>query len=143
MRQQSYGGSTFMQCARRCGRDWLLLLVLIVMLLASEEAPPRRMYITDGMLSQIKFPFQAGTVPSWAVPIYSTLVPSSIIVAHGALTQQPAAVTHAGVLGSLTSVALTADITNLFKLQVRALPCSAALTRMPVMLPCPSTPSLV
>ena len=116
MRQR---GPTFLQCMRRNLKDWILLLILIVILPFTEEVQPRRMYITDSVLKAIKFPFQPSTVPSWSVPLYSTFVPSAVIGAHGLWMQAPTATTHAAVLGALTSVALTADITNFFKLQVQ------------------------
>lgn len=111
--------ATWLQCARRSYANWLCLALLILILPILEESRGNRMYITDSMLDGIKFPFQPGTVPAWAVPMYTTVVPSAAIGLHGAWAGMPAQVTHAGVLGSLTSLALTADITNFFKLQVR------------------------
>ena len=112
--------ASWLQCARRSYSNWLFLALLIVILPILEKSKGFRMYITDSMIDAIKFPFEAGTVPAWAVPLYSTITPSAVIGLHGAWAGKPAAVTHAGVLGSLTSLALTADITNFFKLQVRS-----------------------
>jgi hypothetical protein len=119
MRPRTRAGSTWTQCAKRCYKDWLLLLVLLVVLPFSEEGTTaRRMYITESMLEQIKFPFYPSTVPSWSVPMYSLLAPSLTMIAHGHWTGQTAATMHACTLGALTSTILSADITNIFKIQV-------------------------
>ena len=113
--------ATWLQCASRSYTNWLCLALLIVILPILEYSKGNHLYITDSMLNDIKFPFQPGTVPAWAVPLYTTFTPSAVIGLHGAWAGVPAPVTHAGVLGSLTSLALTADVTNFFKLQVRTL----------------------
>ena len=111
--------STWLQCARKSYKDWILFAVLLVILPFTEEwATARRMYITAPMLAHIQFPYQRGTVPSLAVPLYSLVTPSLVIGLHGSSTGQTAATVHGGMLGALTSTVLTADVTNIFKIQV-------------------------
>ena len=107
------------QCARRALPSWALLVLLVVLLPVLEFSKGRRMYITDTMLEAIKFPFGPDTVPSWSVPLYSSIVPSTVISVHSAVAKVPAPVVHGGVLGALTSLLISADITNFFKLQAR------------------------
>lgn len=125
--QQPLGRSpTWAQCVRRALPSWLLVALLVVLLPVLEFDDGRRMYITDSMLEAIKFPFQPSTVPSWSVPLYSSIVPSTVIAAHGVAARAPAAATHGGVLGSLTSLLISADVTNFFKLQVGVHRCPCA-----------------
>lgn len=70
-------------------------------------------------LAGIQYPYVADTVPSWSVPVYSTLGPVLYFTAHHQLSHVDATTYHNACLGSLSSVAVTALFTNIVKVTVR------------------------
>jgi hypothetical protein len=115
--------ASWMTCARRSARDWVLLVIIIAVLGISEyDIKGRKMYITEDMLEKIKFPHGDSTVPSWAVPLYSLALPPLIITAHAKWLDKPACLSHDAVIASTFSTGVSAVATNFFKVTVRNTP---------------------
>lgn len=86
---------------------------------ASEETNiGKRMYISDHVLEQVKFPFGKSTVPSWSVPLYNLVGPPVVIAIHSKVTNRSSTLSHHGVMGSLFSTSAAALITNILKITV-------------------------
>lgn len=90
-----------------------------------ETAVGKRMYISDTVLEQIKYPFVKSTVPSWSVPLYNLVGPPVVIAIHAKATSRSSMLSHHGIMGSLFSTSASALITNILKITVR---CSSALS---------------
>lgn len=78
----------------------------------------KRMYISDHILEQIKFPFGKSTVPSWSVPLYNLVGPPVVIAVHAHSTGRTSLLSHHGIMGSLFSTSSSALITNILKITV-------------------------
>lgn len=111
---------TWLRCMRAKWKDWLVVVLLGLVLPVTEKSgTARRMEITEQMEPHIKFPFVRSTVPSQAVIAYGILGPTVAVTAHAYCARISPAVHHAATVGSLVSVLLSADITNVFKITVR------------------------
>ena len=128
-------GSQWLRCMRSKWKDWLVVVLLGLVLPFTEEATTaRRMEITEQMEPHIKYPFVASTVPSQAVIAYGILGPTAVVSVHAYTARISPALHHAATVGSLVSVLVSADITNVFKITVRLRsPACACLCTIPTL----------
>ncbi|XP_022733615.1 lipid phosphate phosphatase 2-like isoform X2 [Durio zibethinus] len=94
--------------------DWLILMLLVVIEVVLFIIHPFRRFVGKDMMTDLKYPMKANTVPVWAVPMYSVLLPICVFlfVYH---RRKDVYDLHHSVLGLLFAVLLTAVITDAIK----------------------------
>ncbi|XP_057968011.1 putative lipid phosphate phosphatase 3, chloroplastic isoform X2 [Malania oleifera] len=100
--------------ARTHMHDWVILILLLVIELMMYLIHPFYRFVGQDMMSDLKYPMKSNTVPSWAVPMYSVLLPIAIFLIVYFRRREVYDLHHA-VLGILFSVLITAVITDAIK----------------------------
>ncbi|XP_050269689.1 lipid phosphate phosphatase 2-like isoform X2 [Quercus robur] len=100
--------------ARTHMHDWLILMLLLLIEAFLYEIHPFYRFVGKDMMSDLKYPLKSNTVPVWAVPIYSVLLPIAIFLIVYFRRRDVYDLHHA-ILGLLFSVLVTAVITDAIK----------------------------
>lgn len=100
--------------ARTHMHDWLILMLLFLIEAFLYEIHPFYRFVGKDMMSDLKYPLKSNTVPVWAVPIYSVLLPIAIFLIVYFRRRDVYDLHHA-ILGLLFSVLVTAVITDAIK----------------------------
>ncbi|KAG0561857.1 hypothetical protein KC19_9G098100 [Ceratodon purpureus] len=96
--------------------DWFFIIVLIGLYIVCEMVTPFQRYVgaTNFVTQSLKYPYKHNTVPSLAVPVIALVIPLVFISSHFCFRRNVRDLHHA-ILGLLTTVALTAVITDAIK----------------------------
>ncbi|XP_072964578.1 lipid phosphate phosphatase 2-like isoform X1 [Typha angustifolia] len=94
--------------------DWIILVFLVLMVVCLHVAHPFYRFVGKEMMTDLKYPLKNNTVPAWAVPIISLLLPVLIFIAFYFRRRDVYDLHHA-VLGLLFSVLITGVITGAIK----------------------------
>ncbi|KAF3438603.1 hypothetical protein FNV43_RR21366 [Rhamnella rubrinervis] len=94
--------------------DWLILLLLVVIDILLNKIEPFHRFVGEDMMSTLKYPLKENTIPFWAVPVYSILLPLLIICIFYFYRRDVYDLHHA-ILGLLFSVLITGVITDAIK----------------------------
>ncbi|POO01912.1 Lipid phosphate phosphatase [Trema orientale] len=94
--------------------DWLILLLLVAIVIMLNAIEPFHRFVSEEMMSDLKYPFREDTVPFWAVPIYAVLLPFAIFFVYYYFRRDVYDLHHA-ILGLLFSVLITGVITDAIK----------------------------
>ncbi|CBI33615.3 hypothetical protein VitviT2T_021835 [Vitis vinifera] len=100
--------------ARTHMHDWLILILLLVMVIVLNAIHPFYRFVGKDMMVDLKYPFKNNTVPIWAVPLYSVLLPITIFLIIYFRRRDVYDLHHA-ILGLLFSVLVTVVITDAIK----------------------------
>ncbi|KAM7479672.1 hypothetical protein LguiA_027885 [Lonicera macranthoides] len=95
-------------------QDWLILVLLGVIDGLLNYVEPFHRYIGKDMMTDLKFPFKEDTVPMWAVPIFSILLPCVIFLIYY-IYRKDICDLHDAILGLLYSSLVTGVITDSIK----------------------------
>ena len=104
--------------ALESGISWATVVVCVVVLVVTETAQPKEAYVLKDELPQLSYPLLPNTVPAWALPVISILLPAAVLAAYVWTCARRPSELHHLLLALLTSVALTAAITNVVKCKV-------------------------
>ncbi|GAB2226625.1 hypothetical protein Droror1_Dr00022438 [Drosera rotundifolia] len=107
---QSHGASL----ARIHLHDWLILLLLVVLEVILYSIHPFYRFVGKDMMTDLKYPLKANTVPVWSVPIYAILLPITVFLIFY-IRRRDVYDLHHAVLGLLYAVLITAVITDAIK----------------------------
>ncbi|KAL9268284.1 putative lipid phosphate phosphatase 3, chloroplastic [Drosera capensis] len=107
---QSHGASL----ARIHLHDWLILLLLVVFEVILYAIHPFYRFVGKDMMTDLKYPLKANTVPVWSVPIYAILLPITVFLIFY-IRRRDVYDLHHAVLGLLYAVLITAVITDAIK----------------------------
>ncbi|XP_071739337.1 putative lipid phosphate phosphatase 3, chloroplastic [Rutidosis leptorrhynchoides] len=102
------------QVARIHMHDWLILLLLVFIEIGLNIIHPFYRFVGEDMMTDLKYPMKDNTVPIWAVPIYSVLLPLLVFLSVYFKRRDVYDLHHA-VLGLLYSVLLTGVLTDAIK----------------------------
>ncbi|XP_027337482.1 probable lipid phosphate phosphatase 4 [Abrus precatorius] len=94
--------------------DWLILQLLAVMEGILNFIEPFHRYVGKEMMTDLMFPFKEDTIPMWAVPILSILLPILIFVAFY-FARRDAYDLHHATLGLMFASLITGVITDSIK----------------------------
>lgn len=72
--------SSGVMVARTYIYDWLILMVIVVIGPLLHLIHPFYRFVGKDMMTNLKYPLKSNTVPFWAVPMYSLLLPMGIFV---------------------------------------------------------------
>ncbi|CAH9086921.1 unnamed protein product [Cuscuta epithymum] len=118
MREVQLGSHTVrshgVSVARTHMHDWLILFLLAVAIVILNVINPFYRFVGKDMMADLKYPFKNNTVPFWAVPVYSVLMPISIFLGFYFRRRDVFDLHHA-ILGLLFSVLVTGVITDAIK----------------------------
>ncbi|XP_007044212.2 PREDICTED: lipid phosphate phosphatase 2 isoform X3 [Theobroma cacao] len=97
--------------------DWLILMLLVVIEVVLFIIHPFYRFVGKDMMTDLKYPMKQNTVPVWAVPMYSVLLPICVflVVYH---RRRDVYDLHHSVLGLLFAVLITAIVTDAIKVAV-------------------------
>ena len=56
--------------ARTHMHDWLILLLLVIIDAVLNLIQPFHRFVGEGMMTDLRYPLKANTIPFWAVPVY-------------------------------------------------------------------------
>ncbi|KAL6969893.1 putative lipid phosphate phosphatase 3, chloroplastic [Sarracenia purpurea var. burkii] len=107
---KSHGASV----ARTHMHDWLILLLLVIIVVILNVIHPFYRFVGKDMMTDLKYPLKDNTVPVWAVPIYSVLLPIVIFLLFY-LRRKDVYDLHHSVLGLLYAALITAVLTEAIK----------------------------
>ncbi|KAK8691524.1 hypothetical protein V6N13_075034 [Hibiscus sabdariffa] len=94
--------------------DWLILMLLVMIEVGLFVIHPFYRFVGKDMMTDLKYPMKANTVPVWAVPIYSVLLPICVFI-FVYFRRRDVYDLHHSVLGLLFAVLITAVITDAIK----------------------------
>ncbi|TQD92472.1 hypothetical protein C1H46_022033 [Malus baccata] len=94
--------------------DWLILLLLAVIELILYIIYPFYRFVGKDMMEDLRYPMKANTVPVWAVPMYSVLLPV-VIFLFFYMRRKDVHDLHHSILGLLFAVLITGVITDAIK----------------------------
>ncbi|KAK7276216.1 hypothetical protein RIF29_17352 [Crotalaria pallida] len=94
--------------------DWMILLILAAIEGLLNIIEPFHRYIGKDMMTDLVFPFKQDTIPMWAVPVYSILIPILIFVGFYFVRKDIYDLHHA-ILGLMFSSLITGVITDSIK----------------------------
>ncbi|KAK7301640.1 hypothetical protein RJT34_12510 [Clitoria ternatea] len=94
--------------------DWLILMFLGVMEGVLNMIEPFHRYVGKDMMGDLMYPFKEDTIPMWAVPIFSILIPILIFVAFY-FVRRDAYDLHHATLGLMFASLITGVITDAIK----------------------------
>ncbi|XP_044494519.1 lipid phosphate phosphatase 2-like isoform X1 [Mangifera indica] len=94
--------------------DWLILILLGIIEIILNIIEPFHRFVGQDMMTDLKYPMKANTVPFWAVPLIGILLPFIIICAYYFFRKDVYDLHHA-ILGLLYSVLVTGVITDAIK----------------------------
>jgi membrane-associated phospholipid phosphatase len=94
--------------------DWLILLLLIFIDVGLNLIEPFHRFVGEGMLTDLRYPLKANTVPFWAVPFIAIILPLVIILIYY-FKRNDVYDLHQAILGLLFSVLITSVITDAIK----------------------------
>ncbi|XP_059449719.1 putative lipid phosphate phosphatase 3, chloroplastic isoform X3 [Corylus avellana] len=118
MREVQLGSHTVrshgVKVARTHMHDWWILLLLALIEIILYKIHPFYRFVGEDMMTDLKYPLKSNTVPVWAVPIYSILLPIAIFLVVYFRRRDVYDLHHA-ILGLLYSVLVTAVITDAIK----------------------------
>ncbi|XP_028786480.1 lipid phosphate phosphatase 2-like isoform X2 [Neltuma alba] len=100
--------------ARTHLHDWLILLLLVFIDVILNVIEPFHRFVGAGMMTDLRYPLKANTVPFWAVPIIAILLPLAVILVYY-IKRKDIYDFHHAILGLLFSVLITAVITDAIK----------------------------
>ncbi|KAJ3694453.1 hypothetical protein LUZ60_009933 [Juncus effusus] len=100
--------------ARKHLYDWIIIILLIIIMICLSTADPFYRFVGKEMMSDLKYPHKANTVPAWAVPVISVVFPVIIFVGIF-LRRRDIYDLHHSILGLLFSVLITGVITDAIK----------------------------
>ncbi|KAK4763470.1 hypothetical protein SAY87_012908 [Trapa incisa] len=100
--------------ARTHMHDWIVLVVLNVIEAVLLFIEPFHSFVGEEMMKDLKYPLKDNTVPFWAVPIITTLIPSVTFLAFYFIRRDIYDLHHA-ILGLLSTGVITAIITDAIK----------------------------
>ncbi|XVF44225.1 hypothetical protein PTKIN_Ptkin02bG0103600 [Pterospermum kingtungense] len=103
--------------ARNHLHDWLILMLLVVIEVVLFTLRPFYRFVGKDMMTDLKYPMKDNTVPVWAVPMYSVLLPICVFlfVYH---RRKDVYDLHHSILGLLFAVLITGVITDAIKVAV-------------------------
>lgn len=101
--------------ARNHAYDWLILVLLVVLEVVLLFIHPFHRFVGKDMMEDLKYPMKENTIPFWAVPIYSFVLPICIFFVIYLRRGGNVYDLHHGVLGLLFSVLVTAVLTDAIK----------------------------
>ncbi|XP_062110022.1 lipid phosphate phosphatase 2-like [Humulus lupulus] len=107
---KSHGASV----ARNHMHDWLILLLLVVIEIILLTIHPFYRYVGKDMMEDLRYPMKDNTVPIWAVPMYTVLLPLFIFVMIY-LRRRDVYDLHHSILGLLFATLITAVLTDSIK----------------------------
>ncbi|XP_039012588.1 lipid phosphate phosphatase 2-like [Hibiscus syriacus] len=94
--------------------DWLILMLLVMIEVGLFVIHPFYRFVGKDMMADLKYPMKDNTVPLWAVPIYSVLLPICVFI-FVYFRRRDVYDLHHSVLGLLFAVLITAVITDAIK----------------------------
>ncbi|EEF34324.1 putative lipid phosphate phosphatase 3, chloroplastic isoform X2 [Ricinus communis] len=100
--------------ARTHMHDWLILMLLVMLDVILYVIHPFYRYVGKDMMTDLRYPMKSNTVPFWAVPLYSILLPMVIFLIIYFRRRDIYDLHHA-ILGLLYSILVTAVITDSIK----------------------------
>ncbi|KAG5521588.1 hypothetical protein RHGRI_033968 [Rhododendron griersonianum] len=100
--------------ARNHMHDWLILLLLVVIEVVLYVIHPFYRFVGKDMMTDLKYPLNENTVPVWAVPMYSVLLPIVVFLVFY-LRRQDVYDLHHSILGLLYAVLITGVLTDAIK----------------------------
>ncbi|XP_058194290.1 lipid phosphate phosphatase 2-like [Rhododendron vialii] len=100
--------------ARNHMHDWLILLLLVVIEVVLYVIHPFYRFVGKDMMTDLKYPLNDNTVPVWAVPMYSVLLPIVVFLIFY-LRRQDVYDLHHSILGLLYAVLITGVLTDAIK----------------------------
>uniref|UniRef100_A0A7N0T982 Phosphatidic acid phosphatase type 2/haloperoxidase domain-containing protein n=1 Tax=Kalanchoe fedtschenkoi TaxID=63787 RepID=A0A7N0T982_KALFE len=118
MREVQLGAHTLrshgVSVARKHMHDWLILLLLLVLEIILFVIHPFYRFVGKDMMSDLKYPLKSNTVPVWAVPIYSVMLPM-VVFLFIYFRRRDVYDLHHAILGLFFSVLITAVMTDAIK----------------------------
>lgn len=100
--------------ARSHMHDWLILVLLAVIEIVLNIIHPFYRFVGKDMMTDLKYPMKENTVPVWAVPIYSVLLPI-LVFTFFYFRRRDVHDLHHAILGLLFAVLITGVITDAIK----------------------------
>ncbi|KHN42423.1 Lipid phosphate phosphatase 2 [Glycine soja] len=100
--------------ARTHMHDWLILLLLVIIDAVLNLIQPFHRFVGEGMMTDLRYPLKANTIPFWAVPIIAILLPLAVFLVYYFLRKDVYDLHHA-IMGLLFSVLITAVMTDAIK----------------------------
>ncbi|KAB2031907.1 hypothetical protein ES319_D05G336400v1 [Gossypium barbadense] len=94
--------------------DWLILMLLVIIEVGLFVIHPFYRFVGKDMMGDLRYPMKDNTVPLWAVPIYSVLLPICVSIFFY-YRRKDVYDLHHSVLGLLFAVLITAVITDAIK----------------------------
>ncbi|XP_008782309.2 lipid phosphate phosphatase 2-like isoform X2 [Phoenix dactylifera] len=94
--------------------DWFIVVFLMMLVVALNIIHPFYRFVGKDMMTDLKYPLKSDTVPVWAVPMISVLLPIAVFVAVYFRRRDVYDLHHA-ILGLLFSVLITGVITDALK----------------------------
>ncbi|XP_073117553.1 putative lipid phosphate phosphatase 3, chloroplastic isoform X2 [Elaeis guineensis] len=94
--------------------DWFIVIFLMMLVVALNIIHPFYRFVGKDTMTDLKYPLKSNTVPVWAVPIISVLLPIAVFVAVYFRRRDVYDLHHA-MLGLLFSVLITGVITDALK----------------------------
>ncbi|KAK4426718.1 Lipid phosphate phosphatase 2 [Sesamum alatum] len=118
MRENQFIGHTVRSHGSKLARvhrhDWLILLLLVAIDASLNMIEPFHRYVNADLMTDMKYPFKKDTVPMWAVPIYTVILPSTIFLVYY-YNKRDVYDLHHAILGLAYSLLVTAVITDSIK----------------------------
>jgi diacylglycerol diphosphate phosphatase/phosphatidate phosphatase len=100
--------------ARNHKLDWLILLLLALIDIILNITDPFYRFVGKDMMTDLRYPMKANTVPLWTVPLYAVLLPILIFVIYY-IRRRDVYDLHNSVLGILFAVLITGVLTDSIK----------------------------
>ncbi|KAG4907542.1 hypothetical protein JHK86_056026 [Glycine max] len=100
--------------ARTHMHDWLILLLLVIIDAVLNLIQPFHRFVGEGMMTDLRYPLKANTIPFWAVPIIAILLPLAVFLVYYFIRKDVYDLHHA-IMGLLFSVLITAVMTDAIK----------------------------
>ncbi|KAL9671765.1 hypothetical protein QQ045_009338 [Rhodiola kirilowii] len=100
--------------AKKHMHDWIILLLLVVLEIVLYVIHPFYRFVGKDMMTDLKYPLKSNTVPVWAVPIYSVLLPM-VVFLFVYYRRRDVYDLHHAILGLFFSVLITAVMTDAIK----------------------------
>ncbi|KAM0961288.1 hypothetical protein ACFX2I_020582 [Malus domestica] len=100
--------------AKKHMHDWLILVLLGVIDLILFIIHPFHRFVGKDMMEDLRYPMKESTVPLWAVPMYSVLLPIAIFLFFY-MRRKDVYDLHHSILGLLFAVLITGVITDAIK----------------------------
>ncbi|KAM7271482.1 hypothetical protein ACFE04_030696 [Oxalis oulophora] len=107
-------GTYGVKVARIHMHDWLILLLLIAIDIGLNLIEPFHRFVGEGMMTDLKYPLKANTIPFWAVPFIAVLLPIVVFLIYY-FRRNDVYDLHQAILGLLFSVLITSVITDAIK----------------------------